>query len=80
MINTKTLKVPPVLQLRQIRNIGSALVYLCKVTVNRALQTLQKGPNLARLQPLFCISMEQQNKPSATEQNRTPMPSSTHKH
>jgi hypothetical protein len=62
MINTKTLKVPPVLQLSQIRNIGSALLYLCKVTVNRALQTLQKGPNLARLQPLFCISMEQQNK------------------
>ena len=48
MIVTKTLKVPPVLQLRHIRNIGSALLYLFEVAVNKALQTLPKSLNLAK--------------------------------
>jgi hypothetical protein len=49
MQNTKTLKVPPVLQLRHIRNVGSASISLYEVAVNKALQTLQKSLNLPML-------------------------------
>jgi RNA-binding protein YlmH len=78
MIYTKTLTVPPVLQLRHIRNVGSASLSLCEVAVNKALQTLQKSLNLAMLLPSFRISIVHQNKPSATEQASTPMPTTTH--
>jgi len=51
MINTKTLKVPPMLQLRHIRNVGYASIYLCEVAVSKALKTLQKSLNLPMLLP-----------------------------
>jgi hypothetical protein len=71
MITTKTMKVLPVLELRHIRNIGSASLCLCKVAVNKTLQTLQKSLNMPRLLTSFCISTEPQNEPSLIEQTPT---------
>ena len=68
MINTKTLKVLPVLQLRHIRNVGSASISLCEVAANKALKTLQKSLNLPTLLPAavfqlgFSTKHQRQNK------------------